>query len=33
MQMALHQRDDIDYKCQEKEKEEDLPALKIAWMH
>ena len=30
---ALHPRDDIDSKCQEKKEEEDLPALKIASMH
>ena len=33
MHKALHSRDDIDYMSQEKKEEEDLPALKIAWMH
>ena len=33
MHKALYPRDDIDYMCLEKNKEEDLVALKIAWMH
>ena len=32
MHEALHPRDELDYKCREKE-EGDSPALKIAWMH
>ena len=33
MHKALHLRDDIDYICQEKKKEEDLPALKIVQVY
>ena len=33
MDWALHQRDDIDYICQEKKDEEDVPTLWIAQMH
>ena len=28
MHKALHPRDNVDYICQEKEEEKDLPALK-----
>ena len=33
MHKALCPRDDIDYMCQEKKKEEESLALKIAWMY
>ena len=33
MNKALPLRDDIDYLCQEKKEEEDLPELCIKWMH
>ena len=33
MHKALHPKNNIDYICEEKQKEEDLSALKIASMH
>ena len=33
MYKALQPKGDTDYRCQEKNEEEDLHALKIAWMH
>ena len=33
MHKALHPRNDVDSMYQEKKEEDDLPVLKVAWIH